>query len=312
MSDLTILSSLLVFALLAAVLGVIARRAARARRRVRTPSCGKCHYEIATLGSGRCPECGSNLLEVGVVTPRMDRPTTCSLAALLMFWSILCVLLCLVLSPALLTVLGPTSLARRERVVLTQSYMPMVFEHADGHRAMSALYSVDLTGELTGHALNPPEHAEVEVQLDRMSAGSVVGVAASMRVTLVIEDGAWHALPAHGSGAQAPLPLDAGLLDSLYGSVGLDTADDALAKERDDLMAILQHLLDSPLGPSQLSAPVHLDAPGLTSVFNGTTARLVLVDEAQLAAGVLAGVIWFIGVAVLVRLWRRRSPVVTG
>lgn len=36
------------------------------------PACGKCGYDVtATVGgTGRCPECGSALIEVGVLAPR--------------------------------------------------------------------------------------------------------------------------------------------------------------------------------------------------------------------------------------------------
>ena len=43
------------------------------RRRVAEPSCGRCGYSVRGLASFNCPECGSDLREVGIVTPAMGR-----------------------------------------------------------------------------------------------------------------------------------------------------------------------------------------------------------------------------------------------
>ncbi len=39
-------------------------------RRVMQPSCGSCGYAVAGLEAMRCPECGSDLREVGIITPQ--------------------------------------------------------------------------------------------------------------------------------------------------------------------------------------------------------------------------------------------------
>jgi hypothetical protein len=41
----------------------------RQRRRVSRPSCGKCGYAVRGLPTFICPECGSDLREVGILTP---------------------------------------------------------------------------------------------------------------------------------------------------------------------------------------------------------------------------------------------------
>ncbi len=38
------------------------------------PTCGKCSYNVTGLPSDTCPECGSNLREVGIVQPKVWQP----------------------------------------------------------------------------------------------------------------------------------------------------------------------------------------------------------------------------------------------
>ena len=62
---------LLILLVLAIVLVRLITYLVRGRRqpRITAPSCGNCHYQVTGLQGTTCPECGSNLLDVGVLTP---------------------------------------------------------------------------------------------------------------------------------------------------------------------------------------------------------------------------------------------------
>lgn len=55
----------------------------------RATSCGGCGHEISTLGAGRCPECGGDLLRVGLATRRMAITLRGSLPMALLGWTVL-------------------------------------------------------------------------------------------------------------------------------------------------------------------------------------------------------------------------------
>lgn len=46
----------------------------RRSRRVDHPACGACGYNVTGISRLSCPECGADLREVGILTPRMTRP----------------------------------------------------------------------------------------------------------------------------------------------------------------------------------------------------------------------------------------------
>ncbi len=73
------------------------------RPKLRRPSCGQCGYAVEGLESMSCPECGSDLREVGIVTPqvRMMHPWL-----FVLLWTILLALPVAMLSGPLMR-LGP-------------------------------------------------------------------------------------------------------------------------------------------------------------------------------------------------------------
>lgn len=74
---------LITFLMLMAAVAIVIRGVIRRRRWVEEPSCGRCRYAVEGLDVMRCPECGADLEEVGVLTPGMVRPLgprTCVLA----------------------------------------------------------------------------------------------------------------------------------------------------------------------------------------------------------------------------------------
>lgn len=76
--------------LILALIGLaLVRRAAFVPRWMTSgAACGACGYEIATLARERCPECGADLVKVGIVTPRMGVRLRGSFAMLIIGWTL--------------------------------------------------------------------------------------------------------------------------------------------------------------------------------------------------------------------------------
>lgn len=73
------MSLVLLFILLAVLFGLVlgvaitvtvyhTRRRAR-QRKIREPVCARCGYLVRGIAQLRCPECGSDLREVGIIAP---------------------------------------------------------------------------------------------------------------------------------------------------------------------------------------------------------------------------------------------------
>jgi hypothetical protein len=56
------------------VVALLVRRAMLVRSRIAEPSCGRCGYCVRGLESMICPECGSDLRKVGILTPGTLKP----------------------------------------------------------------------------------------------------------------------------------------------------------------------------------------------------------------------------------------------
>ena len=79
------LLALLIVGLLVALAVLLLRHAAR--KTLSEPGCGACDYPVRGLPSFTCPECGNDLRDVGINTPRQQRPL--GLGAYLVGWTLL-------------------------------------------------------------------------------------------------------------------------------------------------------------------------------------------------------------------------------
>ncbi len=52
------------------VIGILLARAFRSGKQKSDPVCGKCGYIVRGISTLTCPECGSDLREVGIIAPK--------------------------------------------------------------------------------------------------------------------------------------------------------------------------------------------------------------------------------------------------
>jgi hypothetical protein len=107
---------LMILAILAAVVVLIVLFIKRRRPAQQEPSCGQCGYVVTGLPTFICPECGSDLREVGIVTTQS--PRALSPLAKGIIWTIAFPLPALLLG-ALITALGPHQLVESRSCVVS-------------------------------------------------------------------------------------------------------------------------------------------------------------------------------------------------
>jgi hypothetical protein len=89
------------------------------RRPVTEPSCGQCGYCVRGLESMTCPECGSDLRVVGIVTPGVTRPLGKKMR--LLGWTLFTPLITMLIGGVLMPLVGPQWLSTaRRRVIFSQ------------------------------------------------------------------------------------------------------------------------------------------------------------------------------------------------
>ena len=102
----------LVFGILVAVMS---RRAVGNGKAGSDPTCGKCGYCVRGISELICPECGSDLREVGIRAPGVGAPVQLTPRAKLIMWSTLVPVICLSLFIPLGVLLGPRVLLTTQR-----------------------------------------------------------------------------------------------------------------------------------------------------------------------------------------------------
>lgn len=96
------------------VVAVLSRRAATASSSTE-PACGNCGYCVRGISELICPECGSDLREVGIRTPGTGMPRPLTPRAKLVMWSTMMPLTCLSLLAPLAMIYGPNVLLTTQR-----------------------------------------------------------------------------------------------------------------------------------------------------------------------------------------------------
>jgi len=90
----------------------------RTKKRPATSVCGACSYSVDGLTTFTCPECGSDLRKVGIITPNQSRPLPGWLKCI--FFTIALPLPALIVSAIIIAFIGPTVNQRDVTWTITQ------------------------------------------------------------------------------------------------------------------------------------------------------------------------------------------------
>jgi len=208
-------------------------------------ACGSCGYELVTLAEGRCSECGADLLKSGVNTRHTMVRTAGSLAAAIMGWSIIMIVLTSIVFGVGLAFIamnaggmGTTT----QTITTTQSFRPDRFDaDGDGSRTRSAEYEVAITfdGEYDWNIGAQTGTVTIEVSGDDVTTPLTLGFDVETEdFTVTADDGTL---------------LDSGIgytgddAETLLAAAGLDTTGAGLAFETQQLGDLFEGVLDDPM-----------------------------------------------------------------
>jgi len=302
--------TLVIALILLAGVGLLAatwRRRKGGRRQVPQPSCGNCGYPVRGLESFTCPECGSDLREVGIATPAMRRgPGPVTWAVL---WTLFLPSPAVWVSALLADYVLPTVVVtdiRRSIYVRDPSAVPVRDWRArrpyDTNPPMIPGVR-NLTAHVTGRGVRfgepdttkPVPGTKLTLTPDALTPRGVGPL------TVDLTSGAWHYTDATGRTVVGRGPLLPATIRQYLADAGFDTADQLIDDRAKDVHALT---LEVPQGPGNRMSMGKDDseAVALSAV---VTTRPQPVPWASQAAVVFWEAVWLAGIVWIVR--RRRS-----
>ena len=261
------------------VLGVLAyvvfRGVRRSRGKVSEPSCGKCGYAVTGLETMVCPECGSDLRVVGIVTPAMQFKQRSSIIVPILTWAFL-----------VLIVGGNVS-----EIVASSVAMVLHTNSTKTYTSRSSAYdAVDLVLDGSSAEQRNPVADTCDVKL-RLNDGRVVTMhVLDEQLTCEVDSGSIG-----GAGW-----LDRDVLLAWMKSVGIDTSLQQVRDEADDLSVLVNAAFTYPIMGSS-PAPHALMKSGRSVMSRSSTPVWFLLTSL-----VFWIVVWGVGVYLMV-LGRRRE-----
>ncbi len=275
-------------------------RAVRRPRVMRGGCCGKCRYELATLAGGAYPECGSDLLRVGVTGERPEQGVGSFIAGVI-GWSMLVFVAAAWLQPIADNLCHGTPLGPIVRMSESFTISPAVAFSADRGPIIDRPYEIDLSTEFTGVYGAAVRSGTVEAEIT-----SPDGIA---DVVIEIPGVEWALTKSDGSIEQGT-GIDRALVARMYEDVGLDVDDARRSFEIDQFAHVLTTRATStrvPMGTGSLGlqrgSP---ENPGLEQNAGSSTSGGTVRDGlGAVIVGNTAVVAWGIGIALMI--WRQRQ-----
>jgi len=197
----------------------------RGRGPVAEPSCGKCGYAVRGLTSLNCPECGSDLREVGIVTPHTAR------GAGPVVWAVVWTVSLPWPAMGISALLAATALPRRVETNMRR----VIFVQAP---YLNAIIEANMTGRATRYGQSgPPRPVPVTELTLRLQTGQGAGP-----LTVDLASGASRYTDAAGRTATRPGPFDPAAVLAWLGGAGFDTADPKIQARAADIHAAAQEI----------------------------------------------------------------------
>jgi hypothetical protein len=220
----TLLLALVVLAGLV-LLAVTWWKQGRGRGPVGEPSCGKCGYAVRGLASLNCPECGSDLREVGIVTPHAARGAGPVVWAVV--WTVALPWPALGLSALAAANALPQGVeTNMRRVIFVQAPY------------LNAIIQANMTGRGVRYGQQvPPRPVPVtQLTLDLQTQRTVGPL------TVDLATGASRYTDAAGQAATRPGPFDPAAVLAWLGSAGFDTTDPKVQARAADIHAAAREI----------------------------------------------------------------------
>ena len=209
---------LFVLLLLAMIVGLAAVVWARRRKRpkISEPSCGQCGYAVRGLPGFTCPECGSDLRDVGIVTPQMRPRPSRVLPAL--GWTLLVLILFVVSTRLVVGNIRHTTIKSDTRTLKSpksQAYKNLILQ-ADG----------------------PTRNGQLQVKELKMTLSPSTGNILPMDIDP--DDLSYEYKDAKGSVVRQATALDLEGMLVWMKEAGVDTASPGVREEANEVVQYLQ------------------------------------------------------------------------
>ncbi|MFG0305238.1 MAG: hypothetical protein ACF8Q5_03375 [Phycisphaerales bacterium JB040] len=279
-------------------------------------ACGSCGYELNTLASGRCSECGADLLKSGVNTRYTMIRTAGSLPAALMGWTVIMIALSsvvLMVGSAMLAVSNAGGMAGGTQALVTsQTFRPMrSIQGEDGRMRRSADYEVAVAfdGEFSWGGSASAGLVTIDV------SGDDVATEVSLEYDLGLDS--YTVTDAGGTVLEEGVGYDGIDAERLIELAGLDITDPAIGAEAVQVGELFESVRDNPQNFEVLglmnSTPAQggLSNSGGTSSFGGFpgTNPFSVSRAEMIVGGAAVGLLLLVYLAGVVFIVRRRSAV---
>lgn len=271
-------SGVFILLLLAMIVGLVAVVWARCRKRpkISEPSCGQCGYAVRGLPGFTCPECGSDLRDVGIVTPQARPRPSRVLPAL--GWTLLVLILFVVSTRLVVGSMRHTTIKSDTRTLKSpesQAYKNLILQ-ADG----------------------PTRNGQFQVKELKMTLSPSTGNILPMDIDP--DDLSYEYKDAKGSVVRQTTALDLEGMLVWMKEAGVDTASPGVRDEANEVVQYLQLVSD---GLANNNYQFDHFRGQMRSHRSRGTASQDWVAQASIASW---GVIWLLGIW---RIARKRSSV---
>lgn len=206
--------------LVAVAVGLLVARSRR-KRAVQDPCCGQCGYQVRGLTTFTCPECGSDLREVGIRTAGSHAPLSPGLKALI--WTVLLPFPAILLSGFIAAMIPSLQSIQQS------------FTLSDPGSGLYRQFSITGTGEAYGRT---PGLQRLSINLIPLPAGNQASTTGPL-VVYTEKMGFEYRRP-NGEIAQAESGLNEGVILKWMAGAGIDTASEKVNTEVAELFARIQ------------------------------------------------------------------------
>ena len=252
----------------------------------REPACEKCKYAVADLASFTCPECGSDLRTVGIVTPAIEATRRGSYTTAILAWTFLCgaaIYIVFILSFFFVGISNIATTSANAITTWTQTLTP-----------------------------NSGAYQSVELAYD----SNWQSIAGPMDITLLLADGSEHRItldpgPMKVAGLDDAnnIDWDADTIEVWFEKAGLDITDPEIAAEAAETSRVVDLTIMAPTSGYSLTLSHHtsqfVPISGAASTGFATGSRFFDGWQWVLSGMALMLVIYVLGIIAIVR--RRRK-----
>lgn len=285
-----ILLVLLIAISAAIVLGVRSRLLARRDAHREAPQCGCCGYDTRGVSTLQCPECGSDLRQVGIILPGNRRGV--SVGGWLLLWTVV------------VLIGGGAASAFLMETVLPKMYLGRAEVNFGGGTTAISRFTLRFNGS---YYIMPLQRQRPRSPVGQTQVHIVLNSGQSLQATIDESKPGYRITHPPSRAIASPAVFDASVIESWLQAEGLDTSEPALQTAVSQIIAEFATVAPA-IGPGSASS-TSMSSGGRGNVFSsrGSSSGSSTITPPWIVASLflLWTVVWIAGV---VRIVPRRGP----